>query len=462
MNGVLSDARRGLFLAMNRMVGARVSAQYRDWLRIERLEAMELQALTEARLADVLGRAVREIPFYRERLTGRDGSSLGDFPILTKDDVRAQFRELMSDGLRSEYDAGHPKPGYSWTEVKTGGSTGVPTTVIHEADWRDRGRASRLYAQRLCGFPFGVPYYRLWGSVGEVNQMRESSAQRVTRMLSGEVLLNAFRMNEDDMSRYVALLNKRELCHMMAYVDAAGALARHIRSQQQEVRPLDAVMACAGTVTEDLRRLITETFGGRVHNKYGSRDCTDMACECEKEGLHIFSHHVWLEIVDAEGNPQAAEKTGRLLVTLLGNASFPLIRYEIGDTGAFRDGPCPCGLPFPLLAGIEGRTVEYLSTTIGGHVSPVTIRHLIGVVNNPGFIDRFQLVQESAQHYSLTLEVSANVSENNFHLALQTIETDLLRVLGQDAALTSQRVEKIETPASGKFLYTLNRKAVMP
>jgi phenylacetate-CoA ligase len=63
------------------------------------------------------------------------------------------------------------------------------------------------------------------------------------------------------------------------------------------------IMACAGTVTPDFRKLLEETFSADVYDKYGSRECCDMACECRcHTGLHVYAPNVFLEIVDDSGN----------------------------------------------------------------------------------------------------------------------------------------------------------------
>ena len=123
-----------------------------------------------------------------------------------------------------------------------------------------------------------------------------------------------------------------------------------------------------------------------------------MACECGSGRLHVYSQHTLLEIVDGEGRPVPAGVTGRILVTLLGNRGFPLIRYEIGDVGSLSDVSCPCGLPFPVLQSVEGRALECLTDSRGNFVSPVYVRHLVGVVHNTdNVIQRFQLNQLAAQ-----------------------------------------------------------------
>ncbi len=449
--------RRALFFGASRAIGSRVGADYREWLALERASPSAVRGMADRRLEAILGHAARHVPYYRDRAGGGGASGLSGFPILTKDDIRTHATELMTPSVRAEHEGAARRRGYSWVAVKTGGSTGAPTTVIHDARFRDRGRASRLYSQRLCGFPFGTPYFRLWGSMADINRSADSFSHRALSRLAAEVTLNAFRMGPADMDQYLERMKGSPLRHLMAYVDAAQALAGHARRTGRAVGRLESVMACAGTVTAGARSEIASVFGSRVHNKYGSRDCTDMACECERGGLHVYSHHVHLEVVGDDGRALPAGQAGRLLVTLLGNRAFPMIRYEIGDVGALADGACPCGRPFPLLDRLEGRSLEFLTSVGGGYVSPVYIRHLVGVVHNPGFIRRFQLVQEAVSVFRLAIELESGVAESAFRELEARIRPDLLAVLGAGAALVIERVAEIAPSASGKFLYTVNR-----
>jgi len=64
-----------------------------------------------------------------------------------------------------------------------------------------------------------------------------------------------------------------------------------------------------------------------------------------------------VEFVDHNGEPQVDGQQGRVLITDLENYAFPLIRYENGDGPVNgRRNKCRCGLPFPLIAAIQGRS----------------------------------------------------------------------------------------------------------
>ncbi|MDI6773931.1 MAG: hypothetical protein QME60_00835 [Verrucomicrobiota bacterium] len=460
----MTGIRATVFLALQSALGSRAAQYYREFLRLDCGSPDALRDLRSRRLEGVLRDAVRNCPFYRERVRGSRSPVLEDFPILAKSDIRDNFLNLVSDGKRAEVAGGRPRsPGYSWIEVRTGGTTGMPIRVIHDAGFRDQGRASRLYSQRLCGFPFGAPYFRLWGSMEEVRKMRRAWPARLTGWLAREHLLNAFEMNHARQRRYIGLINERvDVDYLMAYVDAACQLASHAQAENMRVRPLAAIMACAGTVTLEARSLLSEVFSARVHNKYGSRECADMACECEDGGFHVYAHQAHLEVVDEQGNRVPAGQSGRILVTLLGNSTFPLVRYEIGDRGALRDGLCPCGRPFPLLETVEGRTVQFLEVSGGRYVSPVYIRHLIGVVHGASGVRRFQLRRVGTAQFDLLVVLDDSAGDGVFAKFAPAIVRDLQAAFGAEAQISTRRVAEIPPAPSGKHLYVVDELKQTP
>ena len=445
--------RKPAFLLAHDVIGSQLRGHYAEFLAASRWPAEHLERLHAERLASLLDHAAKVVPFYRDRVSAPE---LSAFPILRKEDIHEHFDAMMEPSLLAEYRAEKKPRGYSWIEVKTGGSTGTPTTVIHDTDFRDWGRAGRLYSQWMCGFPIGTPFFQLWGSMRDINEAKDSTQKRVLNSLLQVHPLNAFLMDDARMTEYLRAISESRIDHLMAYVDAAYQLARFQEKIRKPMRPLKTIMACAGTLTDEARTKLARVFGARVHNKYGSRECADMASECAVGGFHIYATGVHLEIVYDAGQPVPVGTTGRILVTLLQNRRFPLIRYEIGDIGALSSAACKCGSPMPLLERVEGRVSEIITAANGAYVSPVFIRHLIGVVHDPGTIERFQFRQTDAARYSLLLQMEAGASPDACGPAIESMRRDLLAVLGPDAHLEIDPAARLEEHPGGKFSYVQN------
>lgn len=91
---------------------------------------------------------------------------------------------------------------------------------------------------------------------------------------------------------------------------------------------------------------------------YGSNDAGPMGYQCQycEGGVHhLMSAIQHLEIVDMEKDePVAAGQSGRLLFTSSARTYPRVVRYEIGDTGRWVEGACPCGRTDPLFE-LQGR-----------------------------------------------------------------------------------------------------------
>jgi phenylacetate-CoA ligase len=232
-------------------------------------------------------------------------------------------------------------------------------------------------------------------------------------------------------------------------------LALFIQEQHLPPPRLKTIMACAGMVTPEWRRLLQETFQAEVFDKYGSRECGDMACECRQhQGLHVYSPNVFLEVVDEQNRPCPPGQTGRVLVTLLNNHSFPLIRYENGDLAQWAaPGICPCGLAWPRLQGLEGRADDVLMTEEGTLITSVVVRHFVGVSLNRQLLREWQLEQVAPKQFIFryvplqTEGLAANLAQ---------LQDGFRAVLGQGVTIGLESVTAIPLASSGKRRWIIN------
>ncbi len=289
--------RKYTYLRLQNAFESRLEEYYREFKQLEHCRPEQLRSLQEQRLERILAHSAANVPFYRERVPWRMNYTLEDFPVLTKSDIRREFRRLMSDSFRRRYDDGERPDLKTWMRVSTSGSTGEPTITIHDKEMRERGRAGRLYAQELYGFPFGTPHYKLWGDIVAVDHHKNSLTRRAQNFLSGGRYLNAFFMDCEHCAEYLELINRSSIDYMIAFVDAAIQLARYAVKHNIKVRPLKTIVTSSGTLTEETRQLLKEVFGAEIRNQYGSAECTNIAVECERHGFHIYSNQVCLESV---------------------------------------------------------------------------------------------------------------------------------------------------------------------
>lgn len=167
----------------------------------------------------------------------------------------------------------------------------------------------------------------------------------------------------------VGRLNDFDPESLVGYASILRILAEEQLTGRLSISPR-AVMSASEVLTEETRERIRRAFGVSATNVYASTETAGVASECRLGHLHCYEDLVIAEIVDDDNQPVPAGAYGaRLLVTVLFSRTQPLIRYELSDRVAASSETCPDGLPFSLLAGIEGREEDVL-TLAGVTVHP--------------------------------------------------------------------------------------------
>jgi phenylacetate-coenzyme A ligase PaaK-like adenylate-forming protein len=152
-----------------------------------------------------------------------------------------------------------------------------------------------------------------------------------------------------------------------------------------------AVNSSSEVLTAESRTLATRAWRVPPFDVYAATETGGIAAECHHHRhLHLFEDLVISEVVDDDHQPVPRGQTGdRLLVTVLSSHTIPLIRYELTDRVRLATEPCPCPLPFGVVAGIEGRTDDLLvlSTPDGGTVSvhPVVFHQVLELLDAGGW-----------------------------------------------------------------------------
>lgn len=162
-----------------------------------------------------------------------------------------------------------------------------------------------------------------------------------------------------------------------------------------------AVVITAERLSQGQLSFMESVFGSKIYDCYGTREVDRIAQEClKKEGLHINSDWVYVEIVDETGKSLPSGKSGKIIITTLDNFVTPLIRYELGDCGTILPHLCSCGVSLPLIS-FEGRTFEQIE--LPDHTM-IHAFEFTGLFNR--FSDRilrYQIIQESVDHISVLI-----------------------------------------------------------
>ncbi|WP_298578200.1 phenylacetate--CoA ligase family protein [uncultured Luteimonas sp.] len=412
-----------------------------EYQRSQWLSFDEVAALQWRKLERLVAHCWEQVPYYRARwaeagVSGpQDIRNPGDYaqlPVLTKDDVRANFEDL------------HARDHVGKVLYKTtGGSTGEPLRIGYTRESYERRVAVMHRGYGWAGATLGARALYFWGVPMEGVPVKDRLMQRAFNRR----VVNVFTMRDDDMARYADAIDEFRPRVVVAYVAAAVRVARWLLESGRKVHRPQSVICAAEPLAPHERDLIERGFGCPVYNTYGCREVMLVAAECETgEGLHVNADHLCVEL----GEPIAGGEGKRpVRLTDLHNYGMPLMRYENGDLATASTAQCSCGRGLPMLASIDGRTMDALRDS-AGHFVGEYLEHL--VFNTPG-IRRFQAVQERLD----VIEVSYVAAEGFDEAALQDIALAMREAFGDTVRLDFRRTSEIPLTPTGKLRVAISR-----
>jgi len=135
---------------------------------------------------------------------------------------------------------------------------------------------------------------------------------------------------------------------------------------------------------EKMRRRIAGELGVMLYDIYGLTEIygpgIGISCDCES-GMHYWDDYLYFEVI----NPQTGlvlpdGEVGELVITTLRKEGAPLIRYRTHDLTRMISSDCPCGLKYPRIGTILGRTDDMVKVK-GVNIFPSQIDELLKGIN---------------------------------------------------------------------------------
>jgi phenylacetate-CoA ligase len=431
------------------VVSAPALRYYHQLRATEWLTAEQIRLLQEERLRALIKHAHRHVPYYRD-LFDRHGidpesirtvEDLQRMPVLTKDDIRANLHfDLMSDR--------HDKR--QMLSVTTSGSTGEPLTLYADKTQLEMRWATTLRNLEWTGYRFGDRQVRLWHSTLGMRGL-QAFKERLDAFLTRRKFFPAFEMNEQTIGRYLEFLRAKRPALIDGYAEAFNLIATYVRTDRDHGIHPKGIVSSAQTLSRDSRAVIEESFQANVFDKYGSREFSGIAFECEAHrGHHVNAESYIVEIV-RDGRPARPGETGEVLVTDLTNTCVPLIRYALGDLATATDERCPCGRGLPLIGEIQGRIQAIIVGTNGCFLPGTFFAHLLKDYGH--ILKQFQVVQERLGAIDFNVVKGARFSEGELEKLLALIR----RHLGDDMQIDVHFVDHIALVRTGKHRHSVSK-----
>ena len=365
--------------------------------KLETLSRKGLQVLQDRRLRKLLKEVLAGNRFYQRKLRAAGVrkpvplSRLGDLPFTTK-------KEIVADQLE------HPVFGTNRTYAlerytrlhQTSGTTGASLRCLDTPEsyqsfvtqWKFiyRGAGVEPGDRIFVAFSFG-PFYGFWGAFDAAPQ------------IGGLVISGGGQTSEQ------RLIQMRDLRPTVLVCTPTYALRLSEVAKTMEIDTAKLGVRVTihagepGASIPSTRKRIEDIWGSKAYDHCGMTEVGGVGFECSAQvGPHVIESEFIAEVIDPETEKPIDGGRGEIVLTTLGRAASPLIRYRTGDLADIVRKRCACGRTFAhLRGGLLGRADDMM-TIRGINVFPSAIENILRrfpeVVEFQGVVTRAMEMQE--------------------------------------------------------------------
>ena len=403
---------------------------------IDKKSASQLHAMQEERLQLLFEHTLEKIPFYKRqniKLTGNPYADIKQFPVMYKKVIKENIDDLYI-GDKSKM-----------VVEKSSGSSGIQGEVYMTLKENVGYQAVQTYLWEWGGYKLGTPLLQTGITPNRkgIKKIKDN-------------LLRTHYVGAFDLSYEQAVTNLKDAKSKGCRYFAGYASSLNVHAEAAIKSGLnihfDGVISWGDKLFDSYKNNINKAFGNpTIAEVYGTTEGFMIAGLCPKGNHHILTPHIYLELLDKDGNEVAPGELGYVVVTRLDAFSFPLIRYYLGDL-AIKESKtvqCSCGKHYPLLQKIVGRDTDIVHTPKG---KALIVHFFTYVFEHEPTVQQFRIIQKVAGEIEIEY-----IPGKNFHPGiLDKISSVIFEKSGEVFPIKFAAVKEIPSTASGKPQLVLN------
>lgn len=411
----------------------RVLESRESWSRRE-IETWQLE-----RINQLWQQASVQVPYYREiaqqcNLPPRF-ESLGEYtalmPVLTGSSLRSRQSEFLSPV------AGPGK----W--YRTSGSTGSPLSVFREHQAHREVLAARYRFYEMWGLEMLDRMVYLWGRwsmpPSRWRAWPKYLQQRLLDRLRGRLRLPAYQLERTALQANLRKIASFRPAGIYGFAQAIHLLALEAMQEEFHCESLRAIVLTSEPALPRLVHDVRQAFAVPVTQEYGATECELIAGEFTDGTLRVREDIVHVETIPRDDGVHS------IILTLLNNPAFPLLRYEISDAS---DQPLISpDKGFAMLGRVCGRVDDLVVTRNGGVLHPTRIDSVFEFETGNRVVRRFRVHQ--ARDGSLLVKVRLYDHDRAMKFDPQRLAKRLQKLVG-GFDVSIEQVDSIPTSSAGK------------
>ncbi len=418
--------------------------------KTQKLSYYEIQEFQLKKLKKIIGYVNENVPYYHRVFKKlnfdpkniRSTKELSKLPILTKDIIKKNFKELTSIII--------PKNNLFLTS--TSGSTAEPMKFYITRYWRSCNMAAAYRSWGWAGYRLGDKMLYLWGATQDLNynSMNDKFRNKMLRIKK----LNTNPLTKEKMNNHIDIIRKFKPKIINSYSSSAYEMSKYVLEKGLEDLTISAVLTTGDMLYENRRKIIEQAFNTEVFDYYSGRDTSLQAAECkEHTGYHLSIENAVVEFLDNEYQPVSPGEMGKIIITDLNNFGMPFLRYEIGDLGVPSDENCNCGINLPMMKSIQGRIFDRIVTP-DGIVLTGELFHCLIIEKNVKSIKEFQIIQKTKNH--IIVFIVKNEEEKTGEEDIKRFIESIKNTVGDSVQIEVQYTSEIKRTKSGKLRHIIS------
>lgn len=407
------------------------SSYLQQWKKYDEMSAEALEQIQAEKLSEILEYASTKVPYY-QNLNLPNQATLKDFPILTKNILNTETEKLISEEFKKQ----------KLEKNHSSGSSGVQSFTYMSFDHKFYLRALQTHWWTWGGYKPGESLIQTGISPNR------TLPKKLKDIFFRTKYLEAFALNRKTIVNILRESEDKKTKHLAGYPSALNEMAL-IANSENKVYQFKSLISYGDKLFDNHKKNFEKAFQNPIIvNTYGCAEGLLMACQVEIPYYYIMSPHVFIEIVDDDGNSLKDGERGQILITCLSNFAMPIIRYKLGDLGIMlpkEDYPKNTKFNYPLLKEITGRETDVIKAPNG---NILIIHSFTGIIEYYEEIKQFKVIQISKD--KIVIEY---ITKNKGELSTNTqreIEERLLKLVENSMEIQFVQVKNILPSPSGK------------
>jgi len=182
---------------------------------------------------------------------------------------------------------------------------------------------------------------------------------------------------------------------------------------------------------EKMRKRIAGELGVELYDIYGLTEIygPGIGINCQKQdAMHIWTDYLYCEIIDPKtGQLLPDGEVGELVLTTLYKEGAPLIRYRTHDLTKMIPGKCECGLDYPRIATLVGRSDDMIKVR-GSIIYPSRVDELLATVE--GVSSEYQIMIDHMNGKDILTLFFETAEKDSIAALEKTVEHEFKQKIG--------------------------------